>query len=607
MPYNSKPTLTEGSTSDDAVPSGPLVMPYQSAKINTTKKKPSIEKYLGSSHGNFVYDADSTASNGPSAHGSGNENGLPSASDTTQTSTASLAVIKRVPMPRFPIRVFNGKPPPFSVELQRRKMRWRYDWLHNLEPHCIQDPDIHRIQETARYYLKSIAPEADTVSVSLLARGQFNQAYNVITENLATGFRKEFIFRVSLPVWPYYKVESDVATTEFARHSTGIPVPIIYAFDSNPSNRLGFEWMLVEKIQGTPLNAVWDTMGFDTKQAVIGKLASWMAELSQFKFRKIGSIFMRYQQNQMEFYIGPTMHERLFVGDRLLYEVDRGPFQSVQALYASILDTAGRYFNDLRHRAGHAQEVPMSKDSDVHETLSSPGVARDTQQRRPNSEEAILAQADAEDQGNEGANGFLKHTLSRLPEKVRRYRILLPKLCAFLPASEPLTTMLTHPDLIPPNIFVDNNSVPVALIDWERARLEPIALVDIIPRFLDEDGESDAFYAAPGIAVKKEPRAANVYNCDSLARIRGVSEWSYEQVMGRIQRTRLRAVYREGMKRLKSPMCEAFNRDPESLEQELMRRVYWPENPGNTAPNFWAAKYLGESILDDSDDEQENA
>ena len=464
---------------------------------------------------------------------------------------------------------------------------------------------MNRIQQIARPYIGLIDPEAEIVSVNLLARGQFNLAYNITANNVAKRIHREYIFRVSLPIWPYYKVESDVATTEFVRHLTSIPVPTIYAFDSNSSNYLGFEWMLMEKVQGMPLSHVWDTMKFDTKQSVIRKIASWMAELSRFEFSKIGSIFMRYRQSQMEFYIGPAIHERLFEGDRLLHQIDRGPFQSIQALYNAVLDLTERQFNDPRHMVRHALKSSVSKESDIHEKLPGRDVSHHTHQLRPDSEEAIMARADAEDQENEEACGVSEDIISRLREKLHRYRILLPKLCALLPASEPLTTMLTHPDLLPPNIFVDNAGVPVALIDWEKARLEPIALVDIIPRFLDEDGESDAFYAPPGKSVTNKEGSAQVYDYDSLASLRGMYEWTYEQVMGRIQRTRLRSVYQEELKRLKSPMCKAFNRDPESFEQELMRRVYWPMNPGNTAPDFWAEKYLGQSNSDDSNDEQE--
>lgn len=601
-------------------------MPYRPTQAKI-KKTPSIEKFLGSSHGHFVYNAGSTATDSPSTRAPGSENSSPYASNVTQASssrstglpamrdagkestnatTASLAVIKSIPVPKFPIRVFNGEPPSFSLELQKRKISWRYDWFQNVTPYCIQDPDIHRIQDTARPYVKSIAPKADTITVDLLARGSFNHAYNVTAENVATGFRQEYIFRTSLPVWPYYKVESDVATTEFVRHATSIPVPTIYAFDSNPNNKLGFEWMLMEKVQGTPLYNVWDTMEFDAKQALTRKIASWMAELSRFQFSKIGSIFMRYRQLQMEFYIGPTIHERLFEGDRIWHKIDRGPFQSVQGLYDAILDLAERHYSDPRHTARHAIEDSMTRESDTHEEPSIPDVTCDTHQSRADTEEAILAQAASEDQENERLFGVSKHTLSLVPKDLRNYRAMLPQLCALLPASDSLITVLTHPDLSQPNILVDNAGVPVALIDWERTRLEPIGIVDVIPTFLDENGEEDAFYAPPGSTVTKQEMSAGVYDDDRLALIRAMYESTYEPLMGRIQRTRLRAVYREELRRLQSPMCEAFNRDPQSFEQQLMRRVYWPANPENTEATFWAVEYLGESILDDSDDEQEN-
>lgn len=86
-------------------------------------------------------------------------------------------------------------------------------------------------------------------SVELSAQGAFNQASNIIAANKATGFCEEYVFRVALPIYPHYKLESDVATTEFVRHTTTVPVPIIYAFDSSPNNKLGFEWMLMEKVK----------------------------------------------------------------------------------------------------------------------------------------------------------------------------------------------------------------------------------------------------------------------------------------------------------------------------------------------------------------------
>ncbi len=330
-----------------------------------------------------------------------------------------------------------------------------------------------------------------------------------------------------------------------------------------------------------------------------------MAELSRFKFSKIGSIFMRYRQRHMYFYIGPTIHERLFEGDRLLHEVDRGPFRSVQALYNATLDLTERHINDLRHRGHHALEDAKSGDLELDEDPSSADITRGTHFLRPDSHEAVLARADVEDQKNEREYGISKHTLSWLLDDLQKYRSMLPQLCALLPAAEPLTTILTHPDLLEANIFVDNANALVALIDWERARLERTALVGFIPKFLDEDGEPDAFYVPSRTNVPEVVESFPVYDYDKLALARGMYESTYQALIGRIQRTRLRTVYRNELIQLKSPLCKAFGRDPESLEQQLMRCIYWPENSANTSATFWMAKHLGESFFDESDDDTE--
>ena len=608
---SSDPNLRLESGSGTVPPA--RVVPHFQNTGPAPRKSPSIERFLGTSHEQFMPLGKSRTGNWSSAPSSGGPSAASDEGDhsdyeslSTANPPGSLDVIKTMPMPAFPIRVFKGKPPPFSLELQRRKIRWRYQWLQGLVPVCIQDPDTKCIQDTARSYIKSIIPEAKVISTTLLARGTFNLAYNIVAENKTTGFHREYIFRVSLPIWPYYKVESDVATTEFVRHATSIPVPIIYAFDSNPDNKLGFEWMLMEKVQGTPLNDVWGTMEFDNKQGVVRRIASWMAELSRFKFSRIGSIFMRYRQHHINFYIGPTIHERLFEGDRLVHEVDRGPFRSVEAFYDVLLDLTQRHINDLKHRARHASEDANSAKLKSDEASSSADITRGTQSLTLDSLEAVLARADAEDEENEREDGLSKNTLSWLPRDLQSYRTMLPQLCALLHAAEPLNTILMHPDLLEANIFVDNANVPVALIDWERAWLEPTALVDSIPKLLDMDGESDAFYVLSGTDGTEGIEPNQVYDYDKLAIARGMYESSYQTLMSRIQMTRLRTVYRNELLRLKSPLCKAFDRNPESLEQQLMHRVFWPENPGHTSASFWAVKHLGQSIIDDLDDESEN-
>ena len=286
---------------------------------------------------------------------------------------------------------------------------------------------------------------------------------------------------------------------------------------------------------------------------------------------------MRYRQRHINFYVGPMVHELLFEGDRLLHEVDRGPFRSVQALYNVILDLTERHVSDPRHRARHAMEDIRSGESELDEDPLNAAMTGGTHSSRPDTLEAVLVRADAEDQENERECGMSKNKLSWLSRDLQKYRIMLPQLFTLLPAVEPLTTTLTHPDLLQANIFVDKT-----LIDWERARLEPTGLMGFIPKFL-EDGETDTFYVPSRSSAPEVVESLQVYDYDMLAEAKGMYESTYQLITGKIQSTMLRTVYRDELIRLKSPLCKAFDRDPESLEQQLMGRIYWPENPANTS------------------------
>ena len=47
---------------------------------------------------------------------------------------------------------------------------------------------------------------------------------------------------------PRLKTESEVATMQYLRAYTNIPVPVVYAWDSNPYNRLGGEYILMSRV-----------------------------------------------------------------------------------------------------------------------------------------------------------------------------------------------------------------------------------------------------------------------------------------------------------------------------------------------------------------------
>jgi hypothetical protein len=78
------------------------------------------------------------------------------------------------------------------------------------------------------------------------AEGAVNKLYEVL-RNLQEMTDKPptvYLFRVKLPVCPFYKTESEVATLKYIRINTEIPVATIVAWDSTAKDDLDFEWII---------------------------------------------------------------------------------------------------------------------------------------------------------------------------------------------------------------------------------------------------------------------------------------------------------------------------------------------------------------------------
>ena len=353
-------------------------------------------------------------------------------------------------------------------------MRWRYDFSTSLEPQCIVEPNIDLIPETVQTHLDIIAPGSRCASVAFLAEGTYNKAYTVSAVDGTTAACTEYVFRVALPVYPHYKAESDVATTEYVRHSTNIPVPIIYAFDSCPTNKFGFEWILMEKIQGQPLHTTWPNMDYHAQEAITKEIAAWTAQLTRLSFNRIGSIYMTRDSEYMQFFIGPSLHHCLYEGDRLYRDgVHHGPFDSLQAFYDAVLDLTQQFVNDPIQR----QHLPLSQtrldeylgiasqDSSTVDTQTSACPMCSSDYQLPS--DIVQAEADKIDHENFIDGGVGPYALRYLPQDLQAYRKILPFICPLPPQSQPMSTALSHPDLSLSNIFVDESGKIVALIDWE--------------------------------------------------------------------------------------------------------------------------------------------
>ena len=146
----------------------------------------------------------------------------------------------------------------------------------------------------AKKHLLGIATapfDESTLEVSFFAEGAFNKLYHISAPELPSSY----LLRVTIPVEPFFKTESEVATIAFLRANTSIPVPNIIAWQSNIDSEddLGYEWMLMEKIDGVPLFDVWRKVPWDQKLALVDNIAELITELQSQVFDEIGALYFK--------------------------------------------------------------------------------------------------------------------------------------------------------------------------------------------------------------------------------------------------------------------------------------------------------------------------
>jgi hypothetical protein len=157
--------------------------------------------------------------------------------------------------------------------------------LFDLVPTWTREPEMGDLQYLSRRLLSSL-PHID---VSFFADGAFNKLYSVSSSNTS----REYILRVSLPVEPRYKTESEVATLTYVRCHTDIPVPRVIAYDSSTNNEIRFEYILMEKVIGNSLKDAWPSLPWESKVFITREIAQFVSQLRNQKFEMIGNVYIR--------------------------------------------------------------------------------------------------------------------------------------------------------------------------------------------------------------------------------------------------------------------------------------------------------------------------
>ncbi|RPA96361.1 hypothetical protein L873DRAFT_1694551 [Choiromyces venosus 120613-1] len=223
---------------------------------------------------------------------------------------------------------------------QQPRVRWKPGVFCSI-PTWTENPQIPIIESICRRHLYPKTPLPISLTITYLAEGAFNKLYtvSVSTDSSDSPELKVYVFRVSLPVEPFYKTTSEVATLAYIRCYTMIPVPEVIAYSATAENELGFEWILMEKVHGVPLREVWPRMAIRAKEEITKEVASCVLQMrASCRFDAIGSLYCRGALKEEEgvdvldarheaYVIGPLVTAFFFVGGRRLkVRRDRGPY-----------------------------------------------------------------------------------------------------------------------------------------------------------------------------------------------------------------------------------------------------------------------------------------
>lgn len=122
------------------------------------------------------------------------------------------------------------------------------------------------------------------------------------------------------------------------------PAPRVIAWNSDRTNAVGAEYIVMEKAQGIELESVWSTLDDKQKVKVVRSIAMHQMKWAEILFREIGSIYytdgLQPSNNvrplcidkdsgekgvDSKFTIGPIVGREWMDSGRLDLEVDRGP------------------------------------------------------------------------------------------------------------------------------------------------------------------------------------------------------------------------------------------------------------------------------------------
>ncbi|KAL4929902.1 kinase-like protein [Aspergillus undulatus] len=278
----------------------------------------------------------------------------------------------------------------------------------------------------------------ELASIDKLAEGGFN-----LNHVLELSFKDDYSVLARIPfkstVPKHYAVASEAATLDLLR-SYGIPASRVLTYSSGPSNPVGTEYPVLEKLDGRPLSDQWFTIDNKTRVKIMKQVVQVESRLMSARFPASGSL----KHDLDDIVVGPTAQHEWWYKERALLGIIHG--------------------TDYRS----AFEAPAIREIEFCKQFGRP---------RPHIE-LYLREL------------YPFQMLSPSPH----VRLLLDylRLSAHLelaqdhPFSRPT---LRHPDISPNNILVNASNDISGIIDWQHAAILPLCLCAGIPEYFQNWGD----------------------------------------------------------------------------------------------------------------------
>ncbi|KAL8795194.1 MAG: hypothetical protein Q9195_002349 [Heterodermia aff. obscurata] len=507
------------------------------------------------------------------------------------------------------------------MENERNRLKWSGAGFTR-RPVWSKDPDLAIIKHLAQKHLLLALPsdfDDANFHVQFFAQGGFNKLYRVSYDTHPTSY----MFRVTLPTDPFFKVESEAATLAFVRAKTSIPVAQVIAWDSNWDTDLGFEWILTEMIEGVTLHDIWRQVPWERKLSLTEEVARMIVQLQRHEFDCIGSLYfasalriekseedMRSQERNVENSDGEVS---VVVGSEKV-EIENltigssSPAVSLDENSSSVAGTEREETNKDPDSApnftiGHMFDEVFVSESRVY----LPG------NRGPFSSSLIWMQAAVEMQINyinrglslpssktedsEYDTSFQKNA-PKMKQLCHDLQSILPQI--FQDEKSPSGFVLHHHDISAANILVHPTTYAITgLLDWELTCVVPKWVTATVPAFLDYveyDWESNLSKGEPPLPPSWDEEK------DGYA-IEDYDRWAYRQL-----REHFNAALE--LMRREDGVVEGWDAAEVRLKREVQREIGDVVN-GWQGVDWWVRKYRNGGVDPDpetsSSDEESDA